>query len=182
MTKKILTTFALAAIAALAFAAREDIQANDGALPEFAYPYQSDGEFWFNSPPLSVRDLRGKVVLLDFWTFGCYNCINSLPWLKAVENKFAGDNFVVVGIHTPEFSHEKKRERVAEAIEKLQIRHPVVMDNDFIFWKAMRNRYWPTFYVADKSGVVRGVYIGETHSGTGKAAKIESQIAALLKE
>jgi thiol-disulfide isomerase/thioredoxin len=156
--------------------------ADSDSLPEFAYPYRGDGEFWFNSPPLSVRDLRGKVALVDFWTFGCYNCLNSLPWLKAVEARFADAAFIVVGIHTPEFAHEKDRANVAAAIARLEIKHPVMADNDYIFWQDMGNRYWPSYYIADKRGKIRGKFIGEVHSGTAKAGEIEALISALLAE
>ena len=148
-------------------------------VPEFT---QSADSQWHNSKPLKWRDLRGKVVLIDFWTFECWNCYRSFPWLHEVEAKFARDDFTVIGIHTPEFKHEHERRRVAEKIKEFKLEHPVMMDNDYRFWRSMNNRYWPAFYLVDKWGQVRGYYIGETHSGTSRAREIEKQIRRLLAE
>ncbi|MBN3564890.1 redoxin family protein [Aliamphritea spongicola] len=143
---------------------------------------QTDPLAWLNSPPLSLEDLRGKVVLLDFWTFDCWNCYRSFPWLNSLEETFADDDFIVLGIHTPEFEHEKVRDNVAEKIAEFKLHHPVMMDNDFAYWRAMGNRYWPAFYILDKQGQVRSVYIGETHANTGQANAIEADIRRLLAE
>jgi thiol-disulfide isomerase/thioredoxin len=137
---------------------------------------------WINSEPLSLSDLQGKVVLLDFWTFGCWNCYRSFPWLNDLEKRLADKDFVVIGVHTPEFEHEKDRSRVVEKIKEFQLTHPVVMDNDFAFWKAMGNRYWPAFYLIDKVGRVRAMYVGEIHVGDKNARAIEEHINKLLSE
>jgi len=146
-------------------------------LPQFT---QQSAQRWINSKPLTTEDLKGKVVLVDIWTYGCWNCYRSIPWLNSLEDQFGHDKFVIVGIHTPEFDHETKREKVVEKCEEFKVTHPVMMDNDFAYWKALRNRYWPTFYVADKNGVVRGVFIGETHEGDRRAKKVEKLIAKLI--
>ncbi len=143
---------------------------------------QTAASQWHNSKPLKWRDLRGKVVLIDFWTFECWNCYRSFPWLHEVEEKFAGDDFSVIGIHTPEFQHEHDRRLVAEKIREFKLEHPVMMDNDYRFWRSMNNRYWPAFYLVDKRGQMRGYYIGETHSGTSRARQIEKHIRRLLAE
>ncbi|WP_261842470.1 redoxin family protein [Aliamphritea ceti] len=143
---------------------------------------QTDPQAWLNSEPLSLQDLSGKVVLLDFWTFDCWNCYRSFPWLNALEKTFAGESFTVLGIHTPEFDHEKVRDNVAEKIKEFELHHPVMMDNDFAYWRAMGNRYWPAFYLLDKQGRVRSVYIGETHANTAQANAIEADIRQLLAE
>ncbi|MFK8027060.1 MAG: redoxin family protein [Gammaproteobacteria bacterium] len=148
-------------------------------LPKFT---QQDAQRWINSSPLKTEDLKGKVVLLDIWTYGCWNCYRSIPWLNSLEKKFGHDDFIIVGIHTPEFDHETEREKVIEKCEEFKVTHPVMMDNDFAYWKALRNRYWPTFYVADKHGVVKGVYIGETHEGDKRAHQVENLIAKLIAE
>ena len=148
-------------------------------MPEFT---QSDESAWINSKPLMVSDLRGKVVLIDVWTYGCWNCYNSFPWLRSVEEKFADQDFTVIGIHTPEFDHEKDRENVVKNVAKFELHHPVMMDNDFAYWRALRNRYWPAYYIVDKQGNIRKGFIGETHAGDRRAKKIEKLIAKLLKE
>ena len=148
-------------------------------VPEFT---QTAASQWHNSAPLKWSNLRGKVVLIDFWAFECWNCYRSFPWLHGVEEKFAGNDFTVVGIHTPEFSHEHDREQLAEKIREFKLEHPVMMDNDYRFWRSMNNRYWPAFYLVDKRGQIRGYYVGETHSGTSRARQIEKHIKRLLAE
>lgn len=161
---------------ALVYAARVNPPAT---MPEFT---QVDAAAWFNSKPLSSGDLRGKVVLIDVWTYGCWNCYNSFPWLKGVEEKFADQDFTVIGIHTPEFDREKDPKNVAERIEHFELHHPVMMDNDKSYWRALNNRYWPAYYIVDKNGNIRDAFIGETHAGDPRAEKIEKVIAELLKE
>ena len=143
---------------------------------------QNNPEAWINSAPLDWQQLQGKVVLLDFWTFGCWNCYRSFPWLNATEKRFSEQGFIVIGVHTPEFEHEKSRAGVVEKTQEFDIKHPVMMDNDYALWRAMGNRYWPTFYLVDKKGRIRAHYIGETHIGDSQANEIERQIALLLKE
>ena len=148
-------------------------------LPEFS---NFNPKHWFNSPPLKKADLKGKVVLIDVWTFDCWNCYRSFPWLHELEEKFAAKDFQVIGIHTPEFSHEKQPQNVADKITQFKLQHPVMMDNNFAYWKALRNRYWPAFYLVDKQGRLRFSYIGETHSGDLNATAMEYQIEQMLKE
>ncbi len=148
-------------------------------MPDFTHSEAID---WINSEPLVQRDLAGKVVLIDFWTFGCWNCYQSFPWLKLIEKQFASKGLVVVGVHTPEFPHERDRARVAEKVREFGLEHPVMIDNDLSYWRAMNNRYWPTFYIVDKRGRVRGVYVGEIHTGDSQALSVEKQIRQLLVE
>ncbi|MGB1801221.1 MAG: redoxin domain-containing protein [Gammaproteobacteria bacterium] len=137
---------------------------------------------WINSPPLKLKDLKGKVVLLDFWTFGCWNCYRSFPWMNAMEKRLAGEDFQVIGVHTPEFEREKLRESVVAKVKEFELHHPVMMDNDFTYWRAMHNKYWPAFYIIDKKGQVRSVFFGETHEGDQQAIRIEATIKKLLSE
>jgi thiol-disulfide isomerase/thioredoxin len=148
-------------------------------MPEFT---NNTPAHWFNSKPLKRADLTGKVALIDVWTFGCWNCYRSFPWLKDLEQKFADQDFVVVGIHSPEFAHEKQPEKVAAKIKEFGLEHPVMMDNDFRYWRALNNRFWPAFYLADKSGRLRYLHVGETHAGDRRAKAIERQVQELLSE
>ena len=148
-------------------------------LPEFT---TSSPTYWFNSDPLQVQQLRGKVILVDVWTFDCWNCYRSFPWLKALEAEFDDQAFQVLGIHSPEFEHERDAAQVAAKIRKFGLAHPVMMDNDFAYWRALGNRYWPAFYLVDKQGIIRYLHVGETHAGDPRARRIEEQIRALLVE
>jgi thiol-disulfide isomerase/thioredoxin len=148
-------------------------------LPEFT---RQDPAGWFNSEPLAVADLRGRVVLVDVWTYGCWNCYRSFPWLRNLEQRLAGESFTIVGIHTPEFEHERDADRVAQKIAEFRLTHPVMLDNDFAYWRALENRYWPAYYLVDHTGRVRHRHVGETHEGDPQALRIENQIRHLLKE
>ena len=149
------------------------------SLPEFT---QTSADAWINSPPLSKSDLKGKVTVMDIWTFACWNCYRSFPWLNSLENKYKSKNFQLVGIHTPEFDHEKNRSAVEAKVKEFKLHHPVMMDNDFAYWQKLNNQYWPTFYLIDKQGQVRYRFIGETHGNTRKSNAIESAIELLLNE
>ena len=148
-------------------------------MPQFS---NAEPAHWFNSEPLQREDLTGKVVLIDVWTFGCWNCYRSFPWLKSLEERFAGAQFQVIGIHTPEFDHEADPDRVAAKILEFGLQHPVMMDNDFAYWRALDNRYWPTFYLVDKQGRLRFRHVGETHAGDSRAQTMEQELRNLLAE
>lgn len=147
--------------------------------PEF--PVQ-DESAWFNSAPLHLKNLRGQVVLVEFWTFGCGNCLRSIAWVKAVSERYSGQGLRIIGVHTPEFSHERSAQVLAERIKALAIRHPVVQDNDYAYWNAMGNRYWPAFYLIDKQGRVRQAWAGEVRNGGERARQMQSAIERLLAE
>ena len=147
--------------------------------PEFTHQRTDD---WLNSKPLALADLRERVVLLDFWTFDCWNCYRSFPWLRDLEQRLQPRGLQVIGVHSPEFEHEKVRANVAAKIREFQLTHPVMIDNDFSYWKAMGNRYWPAYYIIDKKGQVRAVFVGETHAGDAQATAMESLLTGLLAE
>jgi thiol-disulfide isomerase/thioredoxin len=130
---------------------------------------------WFNSAPLSMAGLRGKVVLVDFWTYGCYNCVNTLPHVVKLHQKYADKGLVIVGVHTPEFGFEKSAANVARAIAQHGIKYAVAQDNSYATWKAYHNRYWPAQYIVDRSGNI--VY---THAGEGAYAEMDQIIGKLL--
>ena len=137
---------------------------------------------WINSQPKMIGDYSGKVLLIDFWTFDCWNCYRSFPWLKAMQERLSPEGLEVLGVHTPEFPHEKVRENIIAKVREFGLDHPVMIDNDFSYWRAMHNKYWPAFYIIDKQGQVRAVFFGETHAGDARAKKIETTIKNLLTE
>lgn len=116
---------------------------------------------WLNSTPLHLQDLRGKVVMVEFWTFGCYNCRNVEPHVKSWYKTYADQGFLVIGVHSPEFSYEHDLSKVKQYIQDHDIRFPVSIDNDFSTWNRYGNRYWPAMYLIDKQGTIRYVRIGE---------------------
>ncbi len=136
---------------------------------------------WLNLPAgqssLSIRNLRGKVVLIDFWTYTCINCIRTLPFVTSWYDKYKDDGFVVIGVHTPEFEFEHDTNNVAAAIKQYNIHYPVAQDNNYATWTAYSNQYWPAEYLIDKNGNVR-----RTHFGEGEYDKGEEAIRELLKE
>jgi cytochrome c biogenesis protein CcdA/thiol-disulfide isomerase/thioredoxin len=143
-----------------------------GNAPEFI-----PGGEWFNTAPLTLQQLRGKVVLVDFWTYTCINCIRTLPYLKSWHEKYEAQGLVIVGVHTPEFVFERDEQNVRQAIEDFGIKYPVMQDNEYATWNAYQNRYWPAKYLIDAEGRVR-----YTHFGEGAYDKTEQTIQELLKE
>jgi thiol-disulfide isomerase/thioredoxin len=130
---------------------------------------------WFNSAPLNMADLRGKVVLVDFWTYGCVNCVNTLPHVTALYEKYKDRGLVVVGVHTPEFPFERSASNVQAAMKRHGITYPVAQDNDSQTWNVWRNQYWPAQYIVDQSGKI--VF---QHAGEGQYEEIERTVARLL--
>jgi cytochrome c biogenesis protein CcdA/thiol-disulfide isomerase/thioredoxin len=116
---------------------------------------------WINSEPLTLRRLRGKVVLIDFWTYSCVNCLRTLPHLKAWDRAYRDDGLTIIGVHAPEFAFERVPANVRTAVRKLGIRYPVALDNDFATWRAYANEYWPAKYLIDRTGRVRYFHFGE---------------------
>lgn len=132
---------------------------------------------WLNSDPLTLAQLRGKVVLIDFWTYSCINCVRTLPHVTGWYEKYKDKNFVVIGVHTPEFAFEKNTANVQNALGQFKISFPVAQDNDYRTWRAFENHYWPAKYLIDVNGRIR-----YTHFGEGRYAQTESAIRALLQE
>jgi len=140
-------------------------------LPELA----ADG--WLNSAPLDRNALRGHVVLIDFWTYSCINCLRTLPYIRAWADKYKASGLVVIGLHTPEFPFEKDPDNVRRAVSDLRITYPVAIDNGYRIWKSFHNSYWPADYLIDGTGRIR-----HHHFGEGKYDESEREIQALLKE
>ena len=132
---------------------------------------------WVNSNPLTLAQLKGKVVLIDFWTYSCINCQRTQPYLNAWYDKYKDDGFEIIGMHAPEFAFEKVTENVQKAVTDASIKYPVALDNNFTTWRAYENQYWPAKYLIDKDGQVR-----YTHFGEGDYAETEEIIQTLLKE
>jgi thiol-disulfide isomerase/thioredoxin len=134
-------------------------------------------EKWINSEPLTVSALRGKVVLIDFWTYTCINCVHTLPYMEAWHTKYKDQGLVVVGVHTPEFPFERLTDNVTAAMKRLGVDYPVAQDNRYATWDAYRNSYWPAVYLIDKQG--RIVY---KHFGEGDYKETEAAIQKLLAQ
>ena len=132
---------------------------------------------WINSPPLTPQQLRGKVVVVDFWTYSCINCLRALPYVRAWAEKYKDQGLVVIGVHTPEFAFEKSEANVRDAVRRLGVDYPVAMDNDFAIWRAFKNQYWPAHYFIDAQGRIR-----HHHFGEGDYEGSERVIQQLLKE
>lgn len=134
-------------------------------LPDYGEAPELVAGRWFNSGPLTMRRLRGKVVLIDFWTYSCINCLRTLPHLKAWDAAYRQQGLVIVGVHTPEFAFEHEASNVSAAIARLGVRYPVVQDNDYGTWNAYGNQYWPAEYLVDRQGHVRHAHFGEGRYG-----------------
>jgi thiol-disulfide isomerase/thioredoxin len=132
---------------------------------------------WLNSQPLSNEMLRGKVVLVDFWTYSCINCLRTLPYLKAWDEKYRAQGLLIIGVHAPEFAFEKDLNNVAQAVRDLGIHYPVAIDNQYAIWNAYQNQYWPAHYLIDAQGRIR-----HQHFGEGAYQETEQMIQTLLKE
>jgi len=143
-----------------------------GKAPEFIA-----GGDWLNSKPLTLNDLKGKVVLVDFWTYTCINCIRTLPYVEKWYEKYKDNGFVVVGVHTPEFEFEKDTDNVKKAIKDFGLTYPIMQDNNYATWKAYSNNYWPAHYLIDKDGTIRYTSFGE-----GEYDTTEKNIQTLLEE
>jgi cytochrome c biogenesis protein CcdA/thiol-disulfide isomerase/thioredoxin len=132
---------------------------------------------WINSPPLTMQDLKGKVVLIDFWTYSCINCVRTLPYLTRWYNTYKDKGFVIIGVHTPEFEFEKNSKNVEDAVQRFHILYPVAQDNNYGTWQAYSNAYWPAHYLIDQQGNIRQIHFGE-----GKYLETENAIRSLLHE
>ena len=149
-----------------------------GMLPvEGALPPLDGAVQWLNSPPLTREQLKGKVVLIDFWTYSCINCIRSVPFTNAWYDRYKDQGLVVIGIHAPEFAFERNPANVRKAVADFGIRYPVALDNNLAIWRAFDNRYWPAHYLADAQGRIRYHHFGE-----GRTDETEAAIRALLAE
>jgi thiol-disulfide isomerase/thioredoxin len=153
------------------YASRAAIEQSRAPAPEL------NSKIWINSPPLSLKSLRGKVVLVDFWEYTCINCIRTFPYLRRWNQLYAPDGLVVIGVHTPEFAFAKNPQNVANAVKRFAFTFPIAVDSDYRIWNAFNNQAWPADYLIDKDGRIAYVHYGEGEYGT-----FERKIQALLKE
>jgi thiol-disulfide isomerase/thioredoxin len=128
-----------------------------------------------------MDDLRGRVVVVDFWTFGCINCLNTLPALRELYERYRETDVALISVHTPEFEREKDVDAVRDAAKRLAIDYPIVIDNDMAIWRSYDNRYWPALYLVDKDGVIRDHHAGELHVGTRAWSRWIARIEALRR-
>jgi peroxiredoxin len=146
-------------------------------------PKLRDVTEWINSDPLTMNKLRGKVVLVHFWTFGCYNCKNNYAHYRAWQERYADKDVVIVGIHTPETPGERSVERIKSEAAKHGLKFPITVDNDGSNWRAWNNRYWPTVYVVDRRGRVRYGWEGElNYKGASGEEKVRKLVDSLLRD
>jgi cytochrome c biogenesis protein CcdA/thiol-disulfide isomerase/thioredoxin len=148
------------------------MEQGNGAMPALAGAVQ-----WLNSPELNAESLRGKVVLVDFWTYDCINCQHTLPYVKDWAKKYEKDGLVVIGVHTPEYGYERIIDNVKDQVKKLGITYPVAIDNNYAIWRNFDNQYWPAHYLIDAKGQVR-----YSHFGEGRYEAQEQMIQQLLQE
>lgn len=168
----------MASSGAMMRASQEAAADNAPPLPvEGTLPTLDGAVQWLNSPPLSAQSLRGKVVLIDFWTYSCINCLRTLPYVKAWAEKYKDQGLVVIGVHAPEFAFERNIDNVKKATHDLGIDYPVAIDNNYAIWRSLNNQYWPAHYFVDAQGRIRYHHFGE-----GDYAESEKVIQQLLTE
>ncbi|OOG52700.1 cytochrome C biogenesis protein [Rhodanobacter sp. B05] len=153
------------------------LKAGDPLPVEGEFPSLAGATGWLNSKPLTVESLRGKVVLVDFWTYSCINCIRTLPYVRGWYDKYRDHGLVIIGVHAPEFAFEKNPDNVAKAVKDLGVDYPVALDNDYAIWKGFNNEYWPAHYFIDAQGRIRSHHFGE-----GDYHESEDVIRQLLTE
>jgi len=148
------------------------------SLPDLGPAPELTNDTWLNvDSPIRLADLRGKVVIVEMWTFGCINCQNVMPSLKDWHSKYADQGLVIIGNHFPEFGYEADLANLEDAVSRFEIEYPVTQDNDGATWRAYKNHYWPTLYLIDKQGHIRYMHIGE-----GRYTETEENIKVLLQE
>jgi len=156
MTAGLFTAVHSPGTAAATLARAQPLLGDEGPMPELV-----GATVWLNSPPLTTKSLRGKVVVVDIWTYSCINSLRQLPYLESWAAKYKNQGLVVIGVHAPEFAFEKNVANVTRAVHDLGITYPVALDNDYAIWKAFNNQYWPAHYFIDAAGRIRGHHFGE---------------------
>ncbi len=145
-----------------------------------APPLPQRSSDWLDGKAVGWEQLKGRIVMLNVWTFGCWNSYRSLPWIVFLKQKFP--DLQIIGIHTPEFDHEKDRNRLRQTMNTYKVTYPQLLDDDYKYWRQLNNRFWPSFYIVDKQGKIRDKFVGETHVNDSQAKDIEKLIEDLIKE
>ena len=176
---RLTTMAAVAFVLCWLFASQPFVKAQEPPSIVGSFPLSglSGATGWINSPPLTAKQLKGKVVLIDFWDYSCINCIRAIPYIRAWADKYKDSGLVVIGAHTPEFDIEKQTANVQKAVNKFGITYPVALDSNYAIWNAFHNQYWPAHYFIDAKGKVRYEHFGE-----GEYDQSERWIQELLKE
>jgi thiol-disulfide isomerase/thioredoxin len=177
LARRILLSLALLASTVTGIAARLGTDGGAALPVEPLHPSLAGATGWLASPPLTLEGLRGKVVLVDFWTYSCINCLRTLPYVRAWARSYASQGLVVIGVHAPEFEFEHDPQRVRKALKDLDVDWPVAIDDDFAIWRSFGNQAWPALYFIDAQGRVRHQQLGEGHY-----AESEQAIRRLLAE
>lgn len=146
--------------------------------PEFSHSSPDD---WINSPPLKLSELKGKVVMIEFWAFDCVNCLRSRTWVESLERTLGPQGLLVVAVHSWELPEEKSPDAVRKAVQRLGIHDPVMIDEDHSYWDALHTQYWPTFCLIGRDGLLYACVPGEMHSGDKRADQVQQAIEVLLK-
>ena len=168
----------LFAAALLAIVGGNNVAISRDKVPEFTHTATSE---WINSAPLRLSNLRGSVVLIEFWAFDCSNCRNTLPWMEAVHAEYGARGLKIVSVHTPELKQEYVPSNVRRAVKELGISYPVMIDADYSYWGALKNHYWPAFYLVDRSGRIVETALGELHRGEARGDAMEAAIRGQLE-
>jgi len=148
-------------------------------MPEFPV---AGADSWLNSPPLTLKDLRGRVVVIELWAAACVNCLRSFAWVRELEARYGPSGLRVLGVHTPELPIERRRDQVESVAQRFGMRHPILLDNDYVYWTRLSNQYWPRFYLVDRRGRIRRVYEGEMNIDTFFSDEAEAILKELLAE
>jgi thiol-disulfide isomerase/thioredoxin len=147
----------------------------DGVLTPYPAPALTGIDGWVNSKPLSLNELKGNVVLVDFWSYACPHCAKSIPYINAIYRKYADKGLVIIGVHSPQYDDQQDINKVKNAVQKFHITFPVAIDNSFSTWNGYQNHYWPSLYLIDKNG-----YVVYQHFGEGEYDVLEKNIRFLL--
>lgn len=173
-----LARFVLLAVLASATALMSAAAGSPSKPPEFTHKNPSD---WINSDPLTLAQLKGKVVVVEFWAFDCVNCVKSHPWVAALEHDQSANGLVVVGVHTPELREERDPAKVHAAVEKFGIHYPVMIDGDSSYWNALHITVWPTWCLIGRDGLLQGCVPGEMDVGDARATQVRTAIDMMVK-
>lgn len=179
MNRHLLLALAAGAVAALVYGVRTGA-GESGLVGKAAPEFPSLERASWSGTPTSLASQRGRPVLINVWTFGCINCTRTLPWVRAIDERYKKRGLTVIGVHSPEFEEERDPKAVDTAREKHGLAYPSYLDNGHRYWNALDNHYWPALYLIDAQGTVRDVQFGEVHDGDAADTRLRSEIESML--